>query len=111
MSVAPVFSALGEPLRRQLLETIAAQGPLTATELARLYPITRQGILKHLQVLQQAGLLTVSQYGRDKRYELSPEPLGELADWTREIGSKWEGRLQRLKHMLENGEQAGGSGT
>lgn len=105
MSVELVFNALGEPIRRQLLETLSVQGPKTATELARSYPITRQGILKHLHVLQQAGLVSVRQHGRDKRYELSPEPLGEISHWAEAIGGRWEDRMQRLKGMMENGEE------
>lgn len=102
MSAEPIFTALGEPIRRELLETIAEQGPQTATELARLYPITRQAILKHLGVLQQAGLVTVRRSGRNMRFELTPEPLGALTNWVEEIGGKWEERLQRLKDMLES---------
>lgn len=56
MSADLIFTALGELVRRRLVETIAVRGPQTATDLARLYPITRQGLVKHLIVLQQAGL-------------------------------------------------------
>ena len=102
LSVGNVFHALAEPVRRQLVEMLADEGPKTATELARLYPITRQGILKHLHVLQEADLVRVRRHGRDKRYELSPQPLAEVANWTERVGTRLEERLHRLKDMLEN---------
>ncbi|TDQ36611.1 ArsR/SmtB family transcription factor [Aureibacillus halotolerans] len=104
MSAEAIFTALGEPVRRDLLETIAAQGPQTATELSRNFPITRQAILKHLNVLEGAALVTVQQQGRDKRYELSTAPLNELTAWVEAIGTRSEERLQRLKAMLESEE-------
>jgi DNA-binding transcriptional ArsR family regulator len=101
----PVFAALADPMRRQLLSHLAEHSPKTATQLAVDYPITRQGILKHLHILEDAGLVAVHQQGREKRYTLTPEPLGELEQWIKEIDAKWDERLLRLKMFLEN-EQA-----
>ena len=102
----PVFTALADPVRRSLLVNLAENSPKTATQLAREYPITRQGILKHLMILEGAGLVAVHQKGREKRYTLTPEPLTELEQWIQDLGAKWDERLLRLKAMLEN-EQAG----
>lgn len=99
---APVFVALADPMRRSLLTNLAENSPRTATQLAEEYPITRQGVLKHLQVLEEAGLVSVYQEGREKRYVLTPEPLTELEIWVREIGAKWDQRLLRLKAFVEN---------
>ena len=106
MTEALIFAALADPMRRQLLENLAENSPRTATQLAKEYPITRQGILKHLNILAEAGLVAVHQKGRDKRYMLTPEPLGELEQWIQELDAKWEARLQRLKDFIEN-EEAG----
>jgi len=106
MADIPVFGALADPTRRQLLVNLAENGPRTATQLAREYPITRQGILKHLNILEDAGLVTVRQDGRDKLYTLTPEPLDEIDEWIRQISAKWDERLLRLKAFIEN-EQAG----
>jgi DNA-binding transcriptional ArsR family regulator len=102
----PIFAALADPMRRSLLANLAEHSPKTATQLAHEYPITRQGILKHLTVLEAAGLVAVHQEGREKRYSLTPEPLGELEQWINDIGAKWDERLLRLKTWLEQ-EQAG----
>ena len=90
---------------------LAENSPRTATQLAAVYPITRQGILKHLNVLEEAGLVTVYQRGREKRYTLTPEPLTELEQWIKEIGARWDARLLRLKIFIESEEVASDNAT
>lgn len=105
MMEVSVFAALADPTRRTLLLNLAEHSPKTATQLAEEYDmITRQGILKHLNVLQDAGLVTVYQHGREKRYVLRPEPLSELDQWIRDISNKWDERLLRLKNLVESQE-------
>jgi DNA-binding transcriptional ArsR family regulator len=101
-----IFAALADPMRRKLLTNLAENSPRTATQLAQEYPITRQGILKHLHILEAAGLVQVHQEGREKRYILTPEPLTELDEWIRQISNKWDERLLRLKIFLES-DQSG----
>ena len=98
-----IFAALADPMRRNLLVKLAATSPKTASQLAQEYPITRQGILKHLTVLEAAGLVAVHQEGRDKRYTLTPEPLSELEQWINDLSVIWDERLLRLKTWLEQG--------
>jgi DNA-binding transcriptional ArsR family regulator len=98
---SPLFAALADPMRRSLLVNLAENSPKTATQLAAEYPITRQGILKHLNILQDAGLVAVHQQGREKRYALTPEPLREVDHFIKEIIAKWDERLLRLKTFLE----------
>jgi len=96
-----IFAALADPMRRKLLVKLAGTSPKTATQLAQEYPMTRQGILKHLTVLEAAGLVAVHQEGREKRYILTPEPLNELEQWINDISAIWDERLLRLKMLLE----------
>ena len=99
----PIFAALADPMRRELLANLAENSPRTATQFAQEYShITRQGILKHLNVLEEAGLVTVQQKGREKRYSLTPAPLDELDAWIKALEAKWDARLLRLKTLLEN---------
>ncbi|WP_119067007.1 ArsR/SmtB family transcription factor [Aggregatilinea lenta] len=98
---SPVFAALSDPTRRHLLVTLAEASPRTATQLAEVYPITRQGILKHLHVLEEAGLVAVAQQGREKRYTLTPEPLSDLERWIEDLNALWDARLRRLKALVE----------
>ena len=96
-----LFTALADPMRRSLLINLAEHSPKTATQLAEVYPVSRQGILKHLTILEHAGLVAIHQVGREKRYTLTPEPLEELEQWIADIGAKWDKRLLRLKTWLE----------
>jgi DNA-binding transcriptional ArsR family regulator len=104
---ATIFTALADPMRRELVLHLAENSPRTATQLAADYPITRQGILKHLHILEDAGLVAVHQKGREKRYILTPEPLSELDQWIKDVGTKWDERLLRLKTFIE-AEELGG---
>ena len=93
----------GYPVRRQLLEDLAEHSPRTATQLAKsYYPKTRQGILKHLNVLEDAGLVTAYQQGREKRYSLTPAPLTQLDRWIEDLNARWDARLARLKALVES---------
>jgi DNA-binding transcriptional ArsR family regulator len=94
-----VFDALADPVRRQLLSTIA-QRPATATELASELPITRQAVAKHLGSLSHAGLLARERDGRDVRYRLTPAPLSGAASWMASVGGQWDQRLTRLADAL-----------
>jgi DNA-binding transcriptional ArsR family regulator len=102
MTEQALFTALADPLRRQLLLDLAQSSPRTATQLAQDYPITRQGILKHLDVLEQAGLVAVQPAGREKRYRLTPQRLVEVEQWIKELEARWDERLLRLKTLLES---------
>ncbi len=108
---APIFAALADPTRRDLLVKLAENSPRTATQLAKQYPftrITRQGILKHLQILEHAGLVAVHQHGREKRYTFTPEPLSELDEWIAALNAKWDERLLRLRTFIETEQAEGG---
>lgn len=99
---APIFTALADPVRRSLLVNLVEHSPKTATQLAQEYPITRQGILKHLSILQDAGLVVVQQQGRDKRYVPRLQRLSELERWIRDLTAKWDANLLRLKQFVES---------
>lgn len=97
-----IFAALADPTRRDLVSHLASHSPKTATQLAAVYPITRQGILKHLSILQDAGLVVVQQQGRDKRYVPRLQRLSELERWIRDLTAKWDANLLRLKQFAES---------
>ena len=95
--MSDLFAALGDPTRRHVIEQLAARESVTASELARELPITRQGVSKHLAVLTGAGLVGVTREGREARYRLRAEPLGEAASWLATVGDQWDARLKRLR--------------
>jgi DNA-binding transcriptional ArsR family regulator len=64
-------------------------------------PVSRQAIVKHLQALSEAGLVTGTRHGREVRYELTPGPLDDAVDWMVTVGAEWDRRLARLRGRLE----------
>ena len=98
--VEAVFTALADPTRRRILDQISEQGPLTATELATAYPMSRQAVVKHLNALAAARLLTGERQGRDVRYRVVAGGLDDAADWLHDVGERWDRRLADLQRHL-----------
>jgi DNA-binding transcriptional ArsR family regulator len=99
-AVDAVFSALADPSRRFVVETLATRGTATPTELAADLPVTRQAVAKQLAALADAGLLRATRAGRETRYEVTPEPLGDAVAWMVSVGAQWDERLARLGRAL-----------
>jgi len=98
-----VLAAMADPTRRQLLATLAASGPATATELAAGLPVSRQAIAKHLAVLRSAGLVTRHKDGRDVRFSVRTQGLTHTAGWLAGLATEWEARLTAIKRIAESG--------
>jgi len=95
-----VFSALSDPGRRRLLETLAGRESASLSELAAELPVTRQAVSKHLAALGQAGLVESRRAGRETHYRLTPQPLSDALAWMEQIGGQWDERLTRLREHL-----------
>ena len=92
-----LFGVLADATRRGLLERLVHQGPHTATQLAAGAAVTRQGIVKHLQALAEAGLVTSERVGREVRYRATTERLSDAVAWLLSNSAKWDRRLDRLR--------------
>ena len=101
-SAGQVFEALADATRRRLIERLSEEGARTATQLASQLPITRQGVTKHLSMLEEAGLVVAEKTGREKRYTFIPEPLNETVSWVEAVTTTWDNRLHRLQDYLLN---------
>jgi DNA-binding transcriptional ArsR family regulator len=99
--VGPVFAALADPHRRFVVETLAERGTATPTELAAELPVSRQAVAKHLTALRHAGLVAGAKSGRETRYRLTPERLGEVVSWLERVGGEWDERLAALSRHVE----------
>ena len=99
-AVGPVFSALADPRRRFVVETLARRETATATELAAELPVSRQAVVKHLTALGEAGHVEATREGRESRYRLTPGPLGEAMGWLATVGADWDARLEALRRHL-----------
>jgi DNA-binding transcriptional ArsR family regulator len=95
-----VFAALADPTRRQLVVRLQADGPMSATELAGGTDMSRQAIVKHLQVLDEAGLVAGERAGRAVLYRVTPGPLTDATAWLVANGARWDRRLERLRAHL-----------
>ncbi|GHO89373.1 ArsR/SmtB family transcription factor [Dictyobacter formicarum] len=95
-----VFVALADPTRRLLLEQLCQEGSGTATSFAARLPITRQAVTKHLTILAEAGLVTVQEVGRERRYLPHPEALQSVTTWIATIEARWDQRLAALRSYL-----------
>jgi DNA-binding transcriptional ArsR family regulator len=100
-----VFGALADPTRRQLLDLLAAQGEATATTLAARLPVSRQAVVKHLAILDAAGLVSGSRVGREVRYAVRPATLDTTARWMAALAADWDRRLARIKRVAEAAER------
>jgi DNA-binding transcriptional ArsR family regulator len=97
-----VFSALADPTRRRVIESLASRPSATATSLAAELPITRQAVAKHLGALRAAELVSVERLGREVHYRLDPRPLDDAAHWIERVGAEWDTRLDDLKRLVES---------
>ena len=103
-AAAEVFFALGDGTRLSVVRKLSAGGALSATALSEGAHVTRQAIVKHLQSLDEAGLVAPSRAGREVRYALTPAPLEDAAGWMETVGADWDRRLARLRGKLEGGK-------
>lgn len=96
-----LWSAVGDPVRRRMLDLLLADGDGTATSLGRQLPITRQAVAKHLGVLDRVGLVRATPAGREKRYRVDDAQLARAVAQLASVGSAWDARLQRIKRIAE----------
>jgi DNA-binding transcriptional ArsR family regulator len=102
VSLDDVFSALADPTRRQVVETLLAEGETSVPVLTGRLPMTRQAVAKHLAALDEAGLVDRAPgKGREVRWSLRPGALAPAADWIGEAERAWDRRLARLKKAVE----------
>jgi DNA-binding transcriptional ArsR family regulator len=97
-----VFKALADPTRRGLLDELFARDGQTLTELEERLPMTRFGVMKHLKVLQEAGLVTAQRRGREKLHYLNPVPIRLIYDrWVSKYAEPLAATISGIKRELE----------
>ena len=98
------FGALSDPTRRAILTRLEREDRVSVSELARPFAIKLPAVMKHLDVLQEAGLVMRSKVGRTVTVQLSPEPIREAMDWLRRYERFWSASLERLAAYAEGKE-------
>ena len=98
-----VFRALADPTRRRLLDSLFGDDGQTLSALQERLPMTRFGVMKHLRVLEEAGLVTTKRRGREKLHFLNPVPIRLIHDrWVSKYAEPWAAALTGIKHELED---------
>jgi DNA-binding transcriptional ArsR family regulator len=100
-----LWSAVGDPTRRRMLDLLLVDGTATATSLAAQLPVSRQAVAKHLTVLDRAGLVHGLAAGRERRYQIDDAQLARAAEQLGSVGSAWDGRLRRIARIAERIER------
>ena len=106
MTVPPapeVFAALADPTRWRVLTLLAERGDGTATTLAGELPVSRPAVIKHLAVLDRAGLVESRRRGREVRFTVRPDRLDAAARDLADLAAAWDARLAAIKRMAEEG--------
>lgn len=98
-----VFHALADPTRRAVLDLLRSDS-LPAGQIARLFPISRPAISKHLRLLRRANLVREQRSGRHRFYHLNPQPLEAVDLWLEQYRVFWNTKLAALKAFVESGD-------
>jgi DNA-binding transcriptional ArsR family regulator len=95
------FTALAEPTRRSILEMLAVNGNLSATDIYTKFKTSPPAISQHLKVLREAKLVRVEKRAQQRIYYINPEPMKELEKWVHRFAAQMEESHQRLDKVLE----------
>lgn len=98
----PVFAALGDRTRLVLIERLSGGESHSIAELREGLNLSHQGVTKHLQVLEQAGLVMGAKVGRERRYQGDLAQLQAAQNYLQHVAGQWEGALARLKDFVES---------
>lgn len=100
-----LWSAIGDPTRRRMLDLLLTEGSGTATSLSDHLPVTRQAVAKHLTVLDRVGLVHGTAAGREKQFRVDQAQLARAISQLTDVGAAWDSRLRRIKRIAETIQQ------
>ena len=101
VAAAPLFAALGDESRLRLVSRLCERGPMSIARLTEGSAVTRQGITKHLRVMEEAGLVRAVKQGRESLWELAPSRLDDARRCLDLVAAQWDQALARLKAFVE----------
>jgi DNA-binding transcriptional ArsR family regulator len=105
-SVNPeLFSALADPTRRSIIELLATNGQMSATDIFDNFDMTHPAVSQHLKVLREAELVQMEKSAQKHLYSLNPNKMHALEDWIRQTTELWQERFDRLDSLLEAEKQ------
>jgi DNA-binding transcriptional ArsR family regulator len=95
------FSALADPNRRKIIELLAKQGQLSATQIYEHFQVSPQAISQHLKVLREANLVQVEKRAQQRIYRIDMDAMLDLESWARNMRQLWDERFDALEKVLE----------
>jgi len=98
---AAIFAALGDETRLNLVTKLTGGEPLSIAHLTQATSMTRQGVTKHLRVLEHAGVVRSVKMGRENLFALEAKPLDEAREYLAHVSQRWDEALARLKTLVE----------
>ncbi len=98
---AAIFAALGDETRLSLVTKLTGGEPQSISTLTAATKLTRQGVTKHLRVLEEVGVVRSIHIGRETRFALEPQPLAEARAYLDQVSQQWDEALARLKMLVE----------
>jgi DNA-binding transcriptional ArsR family regulator len=100
-TTSDVFNAIAEPRRREIVDVLARRGPHPVGDLVDALRLPQPAVSKHLAVLRQVGLVSVTRRGRERIYRLEAQELKPVHDWTKTFERFWTSQLDRIKDRAE----------
>ncbi|TCS84958.1 ArsR family transcriptional regulator [Anseongella ginsenosidimutans] len=96
-----VFQAISDPTRRVIIHKLA-QGPLNIARIVEDFGMSRQAIAKHIKVLKECGMVSITQKGREQICEARIDQLDEVVDWVAKSRKLWNQRFEKLDQFLKD---------
>lgn len=96
-----VFEALAAPTRREIIEMLSSKGRLSATDIYQRFEASPPAISQHLKVLREAKLVRVERQGQLRIYEIDPDGMGEIEEWSRRMTNLWNKRFDAMEKVLQ----------
>jgi DNA-binding transcriptional ArsR family regulator len=97
----PIFAALGDPVRLAIVARLCSDGPLPTITLKEQTGVSRQGVSKHLRLLQQSGLVRSAREGRDRVWRIETRRIAQARKYLALMSAQWDARLERLRSFVE----------
>jgi len=95
-----IFNALAEPNRRRIVEILANQGALSASDISNKFDVSAPAISQHLKVLREANVLQMEKHAQQRMYQINPKAVMELEDWAKQIMQLWTQRYDAFERLL-----------
>lgn len=99
---APLFDALGDPNRLRIVTRLCDGGPCSTAQLTQVISVSRQAATKHLLLMEAVGLVKSHRQGRERIWEIRPQPLAEASDYLTALSRRWDRAIDRLRAYVED---------